>query len=141
MMKHYLKIENQKIVEAPYKVNRNGFWVYGYNQQSNEKMLIADGYTAYTFSAMHYEIKDGAIVQKEIPEVEKTVFSKLEIRRACRTLCLQEKLNTLLASSAIFSADWADAQQIDLNDDTFIEALKMGTFTEWEINAIKDVLK
>ena len=30
-MKHYLKIENNKVIEAPFQVNRQGFMVYGYN--------------------------------------------------------------------------------------------------------------
>lgn len=140
-MKHYLKIENGGIVEAPQIINRKGFVVYGYNQQSNEPMLLADGYKAFDLSASFYEVKNGVITAKIFPTVEQTVFTKLQIRRACRNLCLEEKLNTLLQSNEIFSADWADAQEIDLNDETFIEALKMGTFTDWEIKAIKDVLK
>jgi hypothetical protein len=42
------------------------------------------------------------------------IFTKLQIRRACRALGLEEKLNTLLQSNEIFAADWTDAQDIDL---------------------------
>jgi hypothetical protein len=38
----------------------------------------------------------------------------LQIRRACRTLGIEDKLNALLKSNEIFAADWADAQNIDL---------------------------
>ncbi len=65
------------------------------------------------------------------------IYTKLFIRRACRSLGIQDKLNTLLNSNPIFSADWADAQQINLNDPMFLEALKQGTFTDQEIDQIK----
>jgi len=77
----------------------------------------------------------------EPEEPEKTVFTKLAIRRACRTLGLEGKLNTLLASSDVFRADWTDAQGIDLADPVLLQALQAGTFTEEEINSIKNSLQ
>ena len=52
-----------------------------------------------------------------------TVFSKLKIRRAVRALGTESQLNSLLASDAEFSADWADAQDVDLSDLVTAKAL------------------
>ena len=90
------------------------------------------------------ELPDGALLEKpviEVEEPEKTVFSKLAIRRACRTLGLEGKLNALLASSDEFMSDWTDAQDIDLSDPVLLQALQAGTFTEEEINSIKNSLQ
>lgn len=40
----YAKLINNIPVEAPYYINRNGIDVFGYNLESNSKMLIEDGY-------------------------------------------------------------------------------------------------
>jgi len=88
------------------------------------------------------ELPEWALLEKPvIPEPEKTVFSKLAIRRACRTLGLEGKLNALLASSDEFMSDWTDAQDIDLSDPVLLQALQAGTFTEEEINSIKNSLQ
>ncbi len=71
------------------------------------------------------------------PEVK--VFTKLAIRRACRKLGLEEKLDNLLNSNATFKSDWTDAQEIDLNDPYTAEAMK--AFTEEEYQAILAELK
>lgn len=80
-------------------------------------------------------------VISEPEEPEKTVFSKLAIRRACRTLGLEGKLNAMLEASEVFRADWTDAQDIDLADPVLLQALAAGTFTEEEINSIKNSLQ
>ena len=88
------------------------------------------------------ELPGWALLEKPvIPEPEKTVFSKLAIRRACRTLGLEGKLNALLASSDEFMSDWTDAQDIDLADPVLLQALQAGTFTQDEINSIKNSLQ
>lgn len=90
------------------------------------------------------ELPDGALLEKpviEVEEPEKTVFSKLAIRRACRTLGLEGKLNAMLEASEVFRADWTDAQNIDLADPVLLQALQAGTFTEDEINSIKNSLQ
>lgn len=69
------------------------------------------------------------------------IFTKLQIRRACRALGLEEKLNTLLQSNEIFAADWTDAQDIDLQDAILKQALLMGNFTEQEIITIKGTIQ
>ena len=135
----YLKIKDEKVIEAPKNCIRKGFQVFGYNK--NLKMLKEDGFTPLNFPASRAEIIDGEIVEKEIKPVEKTVYTKLEIRRACRELGIENKLNMLLEASADFKNDWADAQHIDLTDAVLLEALKAGKFTDEEIKAIKELLK
>ena len=66
-------------------------------------------------------------------------YSKLEIRRACRALGIETKLNALLEASADFKNDWADAQYVDLTDAVLLEALKAGKFTDEEIKEIKAI--
>lgn len=68
---------------------------------------------------------------------DKTIFSKLQIRRACRELGIESKLNDLLNSNEIFASDWSDAQDIDLADSILLQALKEGKFTDEEIDKIK----
>lgn len=138
----YLKIENEKIIQAPKNCVRKGFQVFGYNSPANIKMLKEDGYSAYDFPASQAEIVEGKIVKMGVPApAPRTTFTKLEIRRACRTLELEDKLNGLLKSNEIFASDWADAQEIDLNDIMFMEAVEAGVFTDAEINQVKEYLQ
>lgn len=138
----YLKIENEKVIEAPKTCIRKGFQVFGYNAPANIEMLKEDGYSAYAFPASQAEIVEGKIVKKEPPApAPRTIFTKLEIRRACRELKLEDKLNTLLKSNEIFAADWQDAQDIDIQDPIFLEAIKTGGFTEEEIEKVKECLQ
>lgn len=140
-MKYYLKIENNQIVEASEIIVKNGYTIYGYNSEDNEAMLIQDGYTAYPKHAYDYEIKDGKIVEKQPqPIPEKTTFTKLQIRRACRALELEQKLDELINYNAQFYRDWADAQQIDMNDELIQQAVQTGIFTAEEIQSIKDAI-
>lgn len=67
-----------------------------------------------------------------------TVFTKLQIRRAMRTLDIQSKLDTLINMSPVFKSDWTDALQIDLSDPVLVDALKQGGVTEEQIEAIID---
>lgn len=78
------------------------------------------------------------------PEPEpqpQTVFTKLKIRRAMRSLGIEAKLDALLAASATFAADWADAQEIDLADQVLVEALTAGSITPSEIEAIRELVE
>lgn len=89
-------------------------------------------------------LPEWALLEKPVipePVIPKTVFTKLAIRRACRTLGLEGKLNTLLTSSDEFISDWTDAQDIDLSDPVLLQALAAGTFTEEEIQSIKNNLQ
>lgn len=50
-------------------------------------------------------------------------FSKLDIRRAMRRLGIEDRLDALLAASAMFEHDWADSQAIVLTDPVTQQAL------------------
>ena len=71
---------------------------------------------------------------------EQTVFSKLAIRRAMRTLGIEAKLDALLNASDTFRADWTDAQDIDLADPVLLDALASGGLTAQEIEQIKSTI-
>lgn len=73
------------------------------------------------------------------PPPEQTVFSKLAIRRAMRTLEIETKLDAILAGSDTFRADWTDAQEIDLADPVLADALAAGGLTAEEIADIKRI--
>lgn len=69
---------------------------------------------------------------------ERTVFAKLEIRRAMRSLGIEEKLDALLSQNETFRKDWQDAREIDLNDEITKKALESGGITENEIRKIRE---
>lgn len=76
-----------------------------------------------------------------LPEpISQTVFSKLAIRRAMRSLSIEDKLDNLLNASSTFKSDWTDAQQIDLADPVLVQALSQGNITEEDLNNIRQVL-
>lgn len=141
-MKHFLKIENNAIVEAPKTIERNGYTIYGYNSEDNAEMLLKDGYAEFPYCASAYEIKDGKIVERQPqPAPQKTVFSKLQIRRACRALGIEDKLNRLIEYNENFYRDWHDAEEIDLTDSMIQQAIEAQILTQEQINQIKDFLK
>ena len=100
-------------------------------------IYIPKHFTDQEIKAKYSEVDKNDFQLKIQAQKQDGIYTKLFIRRACRALGLQDKLNTLLNSNPIFSADWADAQQINLNDPMFLEALKQGTFTDQEIDQIK----
>jgi len=67
-----------------------------------------------------------------------TVFTKLAIRRAMRSLGIEAKLDALLAASEDFKKDWNDAQEIDFTDPVLVKALAVGSITPEEIEAIRE---
>ena len=69
---------------------------------------------------------------------ERTVFAKLEIRRAMRSLGIEQKLDALLSQNETFRKDWQDAREIDLNDEITKKALESGGITENEIFKIRE---
>lgn len=133
----YLKIVDNKIVEAPKYIIRGDLQIFGYNR--NADLVKQDGYTYYPKKAVFYQIKDGAIVQIQVKQTveKKRNYSKLQIRRACRALNLQDKLNKLINADEQFAADWADATQIDLDDVMFIKAIEVGLFEQQQIDVVK----
>ena len=138
----YLKIDQNKIIEAPYIIERNGKIVHGYNKESNQIMLFSDGYNKFELPAACYQIKDNEIIKKQYNSdvIQKRVFTKLEIRRAMRQLNIQDKLDAILENNHQFKSDWLDAQEIDLNDPQIVNALKLGLITQIQIDQIKEFL-
>ena len=67
-------------------------------------------------------------------------YSKLAIRRACRELGIEYKLNGILNTNSLFAADWHDATEIDLSDPVLLEALAGGAFTAQEITDLKNLM-
>jgi len=61
----FLKIENDKLIQAPYEVLRNGKRIFGYNKENNEAMLIQDGYQKFPKTASDYYIVAGKIEEKK----------------------------------------------------------------------------
>lgn len=88
--------------------------------------------------AKYTQVDENDFQFKVQAEKQDEIYTKLFIRRACRALGIEDKLNTLINSNNLFAVDWADAQQIKLNDPMFLKALKQGAFTDEEIENIKN---
>lgn len=99
----------------------------------HKQLIVPKTYTEEYCRQQFAEVSDSAFTGEK-----GKVFTKLAIRRACRALGLEEKLDTLLASNETFKADWMDAQEIDLADPYTVQALQ--AFTEEEYNALYDEL-
>ena len=121
----YAKIEDGKIVLPPhndgdhYNVHLDPVWLaeHGFRDMSEEEL---------------------APYRPKPPE--QTVFSKLAVRRAMRSLGIEGKLDALLNASDTFRADWSDAQEIDLADPVLSSALATGGITDEEIESIKEAI-
>ncbi len=137
----YLKIVDNKIVEAPYSVVRNGKKIFGYNKENNEVMLFSDGYAKYEFPAYLYEIKNGVITKKDTSNnnVEEELYTKLEIRRALRAAGKESELDAILSGNTSFAKDWADAQEININDPLILTAVQQGYISQDLIDIVKGV--
>ena len=135
----YLKIQNNKIIEAPYSIIRNGKTILGYNNNIN--MLLEDGFTYFEKPISNYIIENNQIIEKQLniqPNNENAIFSKLQIRRTMRKLGLEEDLNNFLASNINYLNDWNDAQVIDLNDPSIQELINNNIITQEYIDNIKN---
>lgn len=119
----FAKIENGQIVYPPHNDGNQ------INVHINLKWLSEHGYTNMTAEEI------AAVENAGKPE--RTVFTKLAIRRAMRALGIEEKLDAILDFSATFRSDWTDAQEIDLADPMFLAALQTGGISENEIAQIK----
>lgn len=138
----YLRIKNGKLIEAPYKVERNGRIIFGYNKENNEAMLFEDGFEKFSKSIGNYTIQNSEIVERQIePIAPNSMFSKLQIRRAMRELGIENVLDQILANNEQFKKDWNDAQEIDLNDPLIQNAIQEGLISQEIIDSIKEVLK
>lgn len=100
---------------------------FGYNKPSNEAMLLDDGYLRYEglLPVSQLKIENGVIIEQpiSIPESKPHIFTKLQIRRAMRKLGVEDTLDSVISTSGIFASDWQDAQDIDLNDPIFSQAI------------------
>ena len=121
----YAKIEDGKAVFPPHNDGNH------YNVHLDPVWLTEHGFTDMTEEEL-------APYMPKPPE--QTVFSKLAIRRAMRTLGIEAKLDALLKASDTFRADWTDAQEIDFADPVLLQALASGGLTEPEIEQIKTII-
>ncbi len=105
------------------------------NFHLNPEAMTAAGYHNWTDE----EVEAWHEAHPAPPPPERTIFTKLAIRRAMRQLGIEAKLDNLLNASAQFRADWNDAQEIDLADPVLVAALGSGSITEAEIAQIKQL--
>lgn len=142
-MTRYLKFDNNGFCtgEAPKQMVKDGKLILGYNKPSNEEMLLADGYIRYDGNKNWFwlHLENGEIVDREKEETHAIkVFTKLQIRRALRKLGAEAKLDDILTGNVEFGKDWADAQEINLEDEAVVSALMGSDFDESFINVVID---
>jgi len=142
-MKYYYKIVNGKIGKLLSELQL-------VDKGLTEADMLADGRSiADTDDAMYHVFEscgqaDKASIYgifKSIPveptaseiALSKTVFTKLQIRRAMRSLGNEAILDGLLTNEA-FKKDWSDAIEIDLSDPMTAAALAS---VQVDINAVK----
>lgn len=102
------------------------------------KMKTGFTLTAPPDNVNAYSFNDGKWEVIKTPKI----YTKLAIRRACRTLGLENKLDALLESNSLFKKDWDDAQEINLADSITSQALRTNAFTDAEYDAvIEELLK
>lgn len=104
----------------------------------NDKNRINVHHSLEWLSAHGFEEHSQEWFDEHTPPPQQTVFTRLQIRRAMRDLGIEEKLDTLLDSSDTFKKDWNDAQDINLADPVYLQALASGSITEQEIEDIKN---
>lgn len=127
-MKYILFDQNGKAIQYAPKVKtlKNGAIMFGFN--TDPKMLQEYGYIPYdgNRSLAGISLVDGKIVEKQIEQSKRTIFSKLEIRRAMRALQCEDILNNLLKQDEEFAYDWQDATEIDIEDEMFKKVVSRG---------------
>ena len=143
----YIKFdENGKAFEAPAKLKTEAGTIFGYNNEKNEKRLLADGWLKYDGKAPlnRLKLENGEIIeiaQQTQVTKPKTVFTKLQIRRALRKLGKEAALDKLIQTNPEFYKDWHDAQEIDFNDEMITSAVNKGVITTEFLNELKKELK
>lgn len=95
--------------------------------------LTQNGYSEFTPEQLNSAIA----AENEMRALNAHVFSKLQIRRAMRALGAEPMLDALIAGNQYFAADWHDAQDIDLNDETTASAIAAGGISDEQLRAIK----
>lgn len=130
-----------KFKEDSYKNITDPLFIEALRDKQNAKYEKWDIYLK-KYQVIHdlTEIPENGIIvfPEETPEqiiLNRTIFSKLDIRRAMRVLGQEEILDGILASSPIFLKDWTDADNgINLNDVYVVQALESANIN---INNIK----
>ena len=97
--------------------------------------LLVDGQavfnpTAEQLAAAGYTKVDAAVRKS------KSVFTKLQIRRALRALNQEFVLDSALAANEQARKDWNDAQEIDLEDTVFKQALAAQGISERQMRQV-----
>ena len=118
----YAKIENGALIYPPHNADNR------INVHLNPDWLADNGYTDMAEEEIAQYAAASAPVQ--------TVFTKLQIRRAMRALGIESTLDTILASDSTVAADWSDAQEIDLNDSVFRNAITAAGLTDEQVAEI-----
>lgn len=143
MLSYWKYIDTDKLEKAPHVLTKGDLTIYGYDQESNEPMLLEDGYVRYDGNKdkNHIKIVNGKIVEiEDEPIKEKNVYTKLQIRRAMRKLSIEPALDALLERNKEFKADWTDAEMIDFDDEIFKKAFEsiQGVSIQQIIDAIEE---
>lgn len=133
-MTRYLRFDNNGFCtgEAPKQMVKDGKLILGYNKPSNEEMLLADGYIRYDGHASldRVMLNGNAIEELEqsniLEPIPTKLWTKLQIRRSMRELDCEYVLDGILTGNpnSEFARDWADAQEIDLDDPVFKQGLQ-----------------
>ncbi len=125
-MVRYIKKVNDKVVECT-------------GDRMRQSWYADNGYIAYegTHPIQHLDIVDGVPVEMEIPPPPRqSIFTRYQIRTACRALDLETKLDALIVSNADFALFWSEVLDVDLNNEMTQAALAVGAFTSDEIEAV-----
>lgn len=130
--------------EAPYQKTTMNGTIYGYNKPGNQAMLLADGWirdeNTCPLSWLYLLNGEIHVAEPIIPVVLPSIFSKLQIRRCLRRHGYEGQLNTLIASNEIAKNEWADAQEINLYDETIQAAITSGLIPSGWIQIIQSEL-
>ena len=73
--------------------------------------------------------------------IPRTIFTKLEIRRALRRLGLEDRLDEILNADSTLKKDWEDAQEIDINDEMIQEAIANGVISRELFDEVVEALR
>ena len=124
------------------KKTENGT-IFGYNHESNEAMLLADGWLKYEgdLPVRRLIYSGGEIVEMPEPEVEptpNTKFTKLQIRRCLREHGYEDVLDNILSSNYVFKKEWDDCLDIDLNDPMMKQAIEGGLIPQELVTLIQN---
>lgn len=118
MIKKTYVINGKKFASVPDYLEKNGLMC----------PVTSDN---FTIQIVETEIDDLEI--KQAAAIAKNKFTKLQIRRAMRSLGIEAILDELLTNEA-FAKDWADAIEIDLSDPMTAQAMN---YVNVDINAVK----